>query len=938
MAGTFSGLIEREEEVARLEAALVSAKKGNGSLLLLEGAAGVGKTRLLSEVAAAASEKGARVLSTSCTELERDAAFGVARRLFGPALESNDPERLRQLASGLASLALPLFVGSTVDARHGADARAGLVEGLYWLLVNLAYREAVPVLIAADDIQWADASSVRFLDRVAATVEELPVVMVLTCRAGEPLGHEVALLASRPACQVLQLQPFSASAVERVVRDAFLAADPAFVAACGQATGGNPFLLHELLLALRADRCAATAEEARHVATMVPDTVLRSIVARLGRLSESAGALASALAVLGNSTPLRLAAALAGLDARTAEPAADELVAADIVAPGDPVSFSHSLIAAAVEADLGPFARSGAHRRATQLLAADGAAPERLVPHLLMTSPAGDPWVVTTLRTAAMEWQARGETAAAGRALRRALAEPPPAETRTDVLVELALAGAEMRDPEALPLLREALRVLGDDSRRGNTVRALVGLLYASDDYAAAVDEAERGFRELRAEDPAREALLLDYLIVANMYLPARERVARLLEPHLAAVRAGRLPTEPALCGRLATRLATGNDPPSLVRTVAERALTADTEVDDLAHGHSLAYAAAALYYVDLLDVAEEGLTIALERARGRGSVVSWGIASQCRAYVRRPLGRLADAISDIDQAVALRRAGWDFPTAWIPSVLAQIYVELGDLEAARAALGPGERPTASGVEKGFALAARGRIELAAGNPARALTDLLAAGQHLAEYGITHPGADAWRSDAAIAAAQSGERTEAASLAEAAVAEGRAVGVARLEGVALRAAGLVTGGERGLSLLCEAVTALERSPAALERARALLDLGAALRRAGRRIDARDPLRRALDLADGLGAVALATRARGELLAAGARPRRAPLTGVASLTPSERRIAELAARGSTNTAIARELFISRETVEWHLRQVFRKLAISSRRQLAETLRE
>ncbi len=157
-----------------------------------------------------------------------------------------------------------------------------------------------------------------------------------------------------------------------------------------------------------------------------------------------------------------------------------------------------------------------------------------------------------------------------------------------------------------------------------------------------------------------------------------------------------------------------------------------------------------------------------------------------------------------------------------------------------------------------------------------------------------------------------------------------------MEGVALRAAGLVSGGDQGLTLLAEAVAALERSPAALPRTWALIDLGAALRRAGRRLDAREPLRRALDLAERLGAVQLAKRAHEELLAAGARPRRAPLSGVNALTPSERRIAELAARGSTNTEIARELFISRATVEWHLRHVFQKLSVRSRRQLAEIL--
>jgi DNA-binding NarL/FixJ family response regulator len=151
-------------------------------------------------------------------------------------------------------------------------------------------------------------------------------------------------------------------------------------------------------------------------------------------------------------------------------------------------------------------------------------------------------------------------------------------------------------------------------------------------------------------------------------------------------------------------------------------------------------------------------------------------------------------------------------------------------------------------------------------------------------------------------------------------------------------AGLLEGGESGLTLLREAVDVLEDSPALLERARALTELGAALRRANQRTEARAPLRRGLELAHGCGAKPLADRAHTELLATGARPRRLVLSGLEALTPSERRVAAMAAGGMPNRDIAQALFVTPRTVEVHLSSTYRKLGISSRSQLPHALAE
>ena len=244
----------------------------------------------------------------------------------------------------------------------------------------------------------------------------------------------------------------------------------------------------------------------------------------------------------------------------------------------------------------------------------------------------------------------------------------------------------------------------------------------------------------------------------------------------------------------------------------------------------------------------------------------------------------------------------------------------------------PTERP-----EHTLALTARGRLALAQEDPAAALCDLRAAGDLAGRHGMTHPTMLAWRIWASAAAIQLGNRQLALELARAALDGARASGAPRTLGAALRAAGLAAGGRQGEELLTEAVSVLRRSPSALERARALVALGMVRRQSGHHAAAREPLRQGLELAETLGAAPLAARARAALHAAGGR-QRAPreANGHNSLTPTEQRIVELAALGLTTPQISQRLFVSPKTIDWHLGHVYKKLGVSSRRQLATAL--
>jgi DNA-binding CsgD family transcriptional regulator len=248
------------------------------------------------------------------------------------------------------------------------------------------------------------------------------------------------------------------------------------------------------------------------------------------------------------------------------------------------------------------------------------------------------------------------------------------------------------------------------------------------------------------------------------------------------------------------------------------------------------------------------------------------------------------------------------------------------------AELGPmqGTRPEARFLHT------RARARLARGDNSGAIADLRAC-QAQEVFGFRNPNVLAWRSTLALALPD-GSREEALALIDLELDLARRIGQPRAIGVALRARGLLCEGDEQISLLTQAATALEASPSRLEHARALTDLGAALRRSSRRNEALPPLRRGLDLAAASGARALATRARAELVNAGARPRRQRLSGVDALTASEGRVAEMAAAGMTNRAIAQALFVTTKTVALHLTHVYEKLEIAGRTQLPGALGE
>ena len=918
--GSSSRLLERDAELALTTSLLERTPAGDGALLAVVGPAGIGKTRLLAETRRTATDRGFTVLAARAAELEHDLAFGIVRQLFEPALARASEAERAELLAGSAALAAPL-TGAPLPA--GPDPLFSVLHGLHWLTANLAGRG--PLLLAIDDAQWADAPSLRFLAYLAARLGGTPALVMLTVRP-PAAGNLVDAVLADPECHVLRPKPLSEAAVGTLVSDRMgAAADDEFVAACATASGGNPFLVVELLAALAADNLPPTRASTGQVLALGPATVTRSVLARLARMGPDCVALARAVAVLGEDADLDRAATLAGVGTHAAAQAADALTAADVFRRDRRPAFVHPIVRAAVYEDILPQERAAAHARAARLLAE----PAVVGAHLLLAPPAGDPWVVAALQRAAAGAAAAPESAVAY--LDRALAEPPPPEQESAIVRALGAAELAAGNPRALEHLAAAHDELADPA-----ARALVALDLARAYMAAGRPDGvallQHAADDVRDAEPGLAARLDVEAtgIERGLGFPpeARRRELRALQATVpAGDAAGRL-----VRAGLAFEVATEGTSAAEAAALAEEAFGGGRLLaEEGPESPNVIMAANALSFCDRFDQARAILDSGLAAARERGSAL--GVAF-CSCF----LSALALRVGAVQEAEALAREALALTGSPILAVLrpialsflADALVERGELAEAEQALDGAAPP---GLNAMFMQVTRGWVRLQRGDPERGLDELVNAGERLVAAGVTNAVPTFWRSRAALAGFALGDAERAAALAGEELAAARRFGAPSPIGIALRAAGVVRGDE---ALLEQSVATLASTPAQLEHAHSLVALGSARRRGGRAGDAREPLASGLALARRCGAVALAERAYDELAATGARPRKIVRAGAEALTASERRAAEMAAAGMTNRDIAQALFVTVRTVETHLGRAYTKLDISSRAELATAL--
>ncbi len=942
-------LLERSDELARIESALAEARAGRGTFVVIEGPAGIGKTALLAGARTAAAKGGMRVLRSRGSELELDFAFGVVRQLFEPPLaEASELERtdLLQAAAGVAAgvLELPGAPARDPPPSSGVDPSFAILHGLYWLCANLAGLR--PLCMVVDDAHWADAPSLRYLTFLLTRLEELNAALVVATRPHEAStdAEVLATLTTDPSAEVIRLPPLTRAGVAQLVGSRLSGPpDPVFVDACLRATRGVPFLMRVLVDALSEGGIVPTAEAARHVERIGARTVGRSIRLRLRRLPEHAGRLARALAVLEQGDLLQ-AARLAGLEEVEAADAAELLTTAGILEAGRPLRFIHPIVRSGIYSDLTGTERAQGHRRAARVLAEQPGANERVAKHLLASEPAADAWVVERLLEAARAAERNGAPESAAVFLRRVLAEPPPADDRSELLLELGMAEASAGLSGWSEHLQTAVDAAPNAAARLAAARMLARGLNRAQRFTDAIDVLDRAASALD-DSQAEFALPLEAAAVtAGLNDPATASSMALRREALRdrAVGDQAVPADVLAAASLVSVL--GNDPAEIGARLATRALAAEERDEANSDNrewfspatfgraaHSLVWTERYAHLRPLIDA-----SIAQARLTGDGGRLALGLASRGWLALRR--GDLSAA--EADGRTALSATELPAPPTYRvlnAGVLLKALVEQGELDAADAVLAPLESDAESRFVTAAALRlARGRLRVARGRTAEGLDDFLGVGACLTRAMVTCPGYIPWRSDAALAQLALGDRESAGRLAAEELELARAFGASRALGVAKRAAGVVAGGERGELLLREAIAAFERGDARLERSRAQADLGAMLRRRNRRTEARELHREALDVAGRAGAKPLAEQAETELRATGARPRRVVLTGLDSLTASERRIAELAGQGLTNREIAQTLFVTARTVEGHLTSVFRKLQLDSRNELPAAL--
>jgi hypothetical protein len=419
------------------------------------------------------------------------------------------------------------------------------------------------------------------------------------------------------------------------------------------------------------------------------------------------------------------------------------------------------------------------------------------------------------------------------------------------------------------------------------------------------------------AERDPRGALLLETAVAGAMCIvdlsthgAERARLRRLTD-HASQTDAN----APSVASLAAVDALFSNQPVARVNSLAEQALRGWHSLPPFARGPMYVHLDVALTFSEHFSLAQQVLDAQIDDSRQNGSTAQFLNAAPWRSMLFWRLGALADAEADARGALEAVYLGSPRasssslgPSDWLYApmalaVLLQVMIERGQLEDAERTLNDSGFATHESASLLFSqlIGARGWLRAVQGRTRPALDELLALGNGY-QGTVVNPAIYPWRSQSAVMLAAVGELDRAPHLAGEELKLARAFGAPRALGVALQAAALVGAGD-SVVLLREAVAVLQNSPARLEHARALVELGAALRRAGQRSEARRLLERGMDGAQACGANVLARRAREELRAAGARPRRVALTGVDALTGAERRVADLAAKGLTNRQIA-----------------------------------
>ncbi|WP_158573766.1 helix-turn-helix transcriptional regulator [Micromonospora craniellae] len=873
----YRGLGGRIAELTIVAEGLATVADGDGSLILVEGGAGTGKTAVLRWAAQAARESGHIVFSVACSSYESVFELNLIEQLCDERVDS-----------------------ATTDLQT-------VCRDLYRFVVDAARR--APVLIVVDDLQWCDRSSLFCLAFLARRLGGHPVTILCSQLSGDD-GIDLVLLdemrRAHHTTSRIRLGPLPLSAVEEMIEDELGTVPASQRAAIAAWTGTNPFLLAEVLGTLRS---GTTGEEGP---TVVPPSVLAWFLGRLPRSVPACLPVARAVAVLGDHAAPALVADAASVSAAESAHAVQALHGLGLLRPGELLAFSQPVVRAAVLGSIPAEELAPLHQVVGEHLRRIGASSSAIVSYLVDSQAITHDVDVASLMDAVRDAQENMPVPDQPTLLRKALAAALPAEARCEVLHMLGRAELDLDARTAAAHLDEARR-LTTDLRHRVAIAA---------DQAHALHALGRDDRATALLRESADALLADGVgddeQLAQLAIQLATVVAN--APGVQALSGWSLMGAPDLAAPDAWRVIDPVRSPALMlswHTAARVALAAGDPWGLLA-----------------------SCTSRLS-APGLGPVrqiLVRSLRAEILLLLGRVTQAVAETTIVMDLIGHLDGAGQQVPVVAALPPLVDTLVESGEADRASQLLAAtghtGDLP--SRWHHTALLASRGRVRHALGDPIGAVADLLECGRRMVTWAGRAPHPLPWRVHAVPVLVDIGETKFAQRLAAEELAEARRRGSQPRElGIALRMAGQAAGGEEGMRLRVEAVDTLEQSPAALELARALGLRGQELCRTGRSRAGREQLKRACAIAGEAGAVMLYDELTTCLREAGGRVRRRGY-GVEALTASERQVARMAADGRTNREIAGILFITQRTVEMHLTQAYRKLGVAGRNGLSTAL--
>lgn len=920
-----TALIERDAAISVLQRAVRAAAEGEGSLILVEGAAGLGRSSLLDAAAAEAQVAGLLTLRASGGEVEQATTFSIVTDLLRPAVDPNDVEIFR----GAAKLARPLFTSEKTEGRPMSR-----FHGLVWTISNLS--EKKPLALIIDDAQWADLTSLGFFNYLTRHLTELPVVVVMAVRLGELHENfdQLVGLRSQGASYGITLDALSERGCLAMLRTLGLQVTDDAGRVCLEMTKGVPSAIAGLAKGISGHE-VVDAESLR--------ASLRTTAVGSPGLMWASQTLASeeidvcrAVAVLGHdATPERIARLL-GRDRLQTSEIISTLVLIGLLRIEPSLGFVHPPDRAGCYAELAPEARGEMHRLAARLLLDEEERLPRIAAHLLQTEPSGEPWVADALEEAARDAMTEGAPELAVRYLDRALAESLDPKSKGRLLSQLAIACAAAGNDRYRRHLAQATGLLDSTEEVAEVFYEVGRHLYGKGMLVDACEVLDEALVRVGDQGPLGTRLRTLYLLTARLEPSRRPSVIRelgdlridgdvedslsgrllLMEAALASIRN----CEPYMRAvQLMLRAMPGPDEfldEAVLTTLIPQMIPCLTWCDHLKETNALAVRAIA-------DARESGSLLAYANV---GSYAALGM--YMRGYVKEAeaLGRQAlDALPFV----------WSVAVPYAATITAYSSIERGDLDAAEEALRQAEgREWEDVVERPFYLEARGRLRALKGDLPGAIEDLRESGRLMVSLiGTNNPAMLGWRSRLARLQIAAGDSDDSFDLIDEEIYYARAFGAPRALATALRVSGEA---RNEVEPIEEALSLLDGSLARLERAYCSLALGKVLFAKGSNKEAREALIEALMVGEMAGSVAIQDEARQALRVAGAKPRRPVVTGIAALTPGELRVARFAARGYSNREIAEALFVTVKAVEWHLGNAYRKLGIRSRIQLKEAI--